>query len=50
MKFFSENPNDEIWENMHYWLTHPVTKAEQNKRDKEINDYINYVIDRKFKD
>ena len=35
---------------MHYWLTHPVTKAEQNKRDKEINDYINYVIDRKFKD
>lgn len=32
--------DDKIWDDLRYWLEHPVTEEEQGARDKEINDYV----------
>ncbi len=42
--------NDELWDDLRYWAAHPVTEEEQKVRDKEINDYVNYVVAKMFKD
>lgn len=42
--------DNEIWDELRYWLANPITKEEQVVRDKEINSYVNYVIENMFKD
>lgn len=36
--------DDKLWDDLRYWLAHPVTEDEQEKRDIEINEYINSVL------
>ena len=39
---------DEIWKELRYWLTHPVTKSEQTERTKQEKAYIDSVLDKTF--
>ena len=54
MAFYGERfhrPDDEeIWEDLRYWLKNPITQEEQTEREQEINNYVNAVLDRVFKD
>lgn len=50
MTIWNEDPNDEIWEDLRYWLANPVTEEEQRIRDKEITEYVNSVVDKMFED
>ena len=47
-KYYPEN--EEIWNDLKYWLENPITAAEQAERDSEMNDYINAVIEKAFGD
>ena len=44
-----ENPNEEsIWDELRYWYQNPITEAEQKTRDKEIQDYIDVILEKAF--
>ena len=44
-----ENPNEEsIWDELRYWYQNPITEAEQKARDKEIQDYIDVILEKAF--
>lgn len=42
--------DDELWDDLKYWLSNPITEEEQKARDKEINDYVKFVVEKMFKD
>ena len=42
--------DEEIWDDFNYWLENPITEEEQALRDKEINDYINAVLNKMYGD
>lgn len=44
--YFSEN--EEIWEDLLYWLKNPITESEQKLRDEELNTYIENVLNKTF--
>ena len=51
MKKNSYFPEDEeIWEELLYWLKNPITEAEQAERKKAEDDYINAILDKAFGD
>ena len=44
-----EDPNEEdIWDELKYWYQNPITEAEQKARDKEIQDYIDVILEKAF--
>lgn len=46
-----ENSNEEtIWEELAYWLKNPITNEEQADRNKEIQTYIDSVLNKAFGD
>lgn len=52
MAFWSERfrrpDEDDIWEELKYWLQNPVTETELALRDKEKQEYINSIMDLAF--
>lgn len=40
--------DDELWEELRYWLTHPITDEEQKRRDAEEKAYQEKVLNRVF--
>lgn len=47
---FQRDDEEDIWEELKYWLKNPITKAEQIQRDVEINNYIETVLEKAFGD
>ena len=46
-----ENSNEEsIWEELAYWLKNPINNEEQADRNKEIQTYIDSVLNKAFGD
>lgn len=48
MYFWNEKKDDDIWEELRYWLKNPVTEEELQARDKEVNNYVNSVLAKMF--
>ncbi|MCM1004250.1 MAG: hypothetical protein NC408_07915 [Candidatus Gastranaerophilales bacterium] len=40
--------DDELWDELRYWAENPVTEEEQEMRNKEINDYVNAVLNKMY--
>ncbi len=46
-----QGPDEEdIWEELKYWLENPITEEEQAERDCEINNYVNTILKKAFGD
>ena len=54
MTFFGErfrrDDEEDIWEELKYWLENPVSETEKAERDNEINNYIDAVLKKAFRD
>ena len=47
-KYYPED--EEIWTDFKYWIENPITKEEQDEREKELDNYINALIKKAFED
>lgn len=50
MSFWNAKKDDEIWDELKYWMENPLTEEEAKVREKEINDYVNLRIAQMFQD
>ena len=48
MSFWNAKKDDEIWDELKYWIENPLTEEETKVREKEINDYVNSRIAQMF--
>lgn len=47
---FKKDDEEDIWEELKYWLENPITEEEQAERNNEINNYIDAVLKKAFSD
>ena len=47
---FRKDDEEDIWEELKYWLENPITEEEQAERDCEINNYVNAILEKAFGD
>ena len=47
---FRRDDEEDIWEELKYWLENPVSETEKAERDNEINNYIDAVLKKAFRD
>ena len=45
---FKRADEEDIWEELKYWLQNPITEKEQAVRDKEIQNYIDAIMKKAF--
>ena len=45
---FRKDDQEDIWEELKYWLENPITEEEQAERDCEINNYVNAILEKAF--
>ena len=50
MSFWNEKKDDGIWDELRYWAKNPVTDKEWAIRKKEVETYIDAVLEKTFKD
>lgn len=50
MSFWNSDKDDEIWNELKYWIENPVTEEENKMYEKEINNYVNLRIAQMFQD
>lgn len=45
---FQQPDEEDILQELKYWLENPITESERAERDKEINNYIDVIIEKAF--